>query len=143
FLLTGLIFVDVDTSVALVSHWSSPTKCRLNRRSRVRASGHFLDPRFTFISWVETGKMLCKENRSITAEDRFEPVREFYASYRARQDMLKNKGGVDKMTCLASVLIRGQEVPITPEEINSVYWAYPVRPIQDFKRKLDDKDDQF
>ncbi|MCD9645922.1 hypothetical protein HAX54_035327 [Datura stramonium] len=39
-------------------------------------------------------------------------VREFYASYRARQDILKHKGRVDKITCLSSMLIRGQEVPI-------------------------------
>ncbi|MCE0481204.1 hypothetical protein HAX54_038762 [Datura stramonium] len=70
-------------------------------------------------------------------------VREFYTSYRAQQDILKHKGRVDKMSCLSSVLIRGQEVPITPEEIKSIYWADPVNPSRDFKRKLDDKDDQF
>ncbi|MCD7470589.1 hypothetical protein HAX54_010565 [Datura stramonium] len=48
-----------------------------------------------------------------------ELVKDFYASY------------------------RGQEVPITPGEINSIYWVDLVHPSQDFKRKLDAKDDQF
>ncbi|MCD9560341.1 hypothetical protein HAX54_018961 [Datura stramonium] len=72
-----------------------------------------------------------------------ELVQEFYASYRAQQDILKHKGRVDKMPYLSSMLIWGQIIHITLDEINFIYWDEPVRSNRDFKRKLDKKDDQF
>ncbi|MCD9645775.1 hypothetical protein HAX54_034975, partial [Datura stramonium] len=72
-----------------------------------------------------------------------ELVWEFYASYREQQYILKHKDRIDMMPYLSSVLVRGQEVHITLDEINSSYWADPVRLSQDFKKKLVDKDDQF
>ncbi|MCD9559713.1 hypothetical protein HAX54_017884 [Datura stramonium] len=39
--------------------------------------------------------------------------------------------------------MRGQEVPITPEAINSLYWAEPIQPNSTFRRKVDDKANQF
>ncbi|MCD7447418.1 hypothetical protein HAX54_029092 [Datura stramonium] len=64
-----------------------------------------------------------------------ELVWEFYASSRARQSIFKHKGRVDAMSCLPFVLVWDQEVPITPESINSIYWDDPTRPSSEFKRK--------
>ncbi|MCD7448921.1 hypothetical protein HAX54_047260, partial [Datura stramonium] len=41
------------------------------------------------------------------------------------------------------MLVWRQEIHITLDEINSIYWVDPVCSIQDFKRKLAEKDDQF
>ncbi|MCD9637821.1 hypothetical protein HAX54_021325 [Datura stramonium] len=50
-----------------------------------------------------------------------ELVWEFYASYRARQQLLKHKGRTEVFPCLTSVWVLGQEVPVTPEVMNSLY----------------------
>ncbi|MCD9646817.1 hypothetical protein HAX54_037000, partial [Datura stramonium] len=42
-------------------------------------------------------------------------------------DPLKHRGQVDMMPCLTSVLVWGQEVSITPMEINFIYWYDPMR----------------
>ncbi|MCD9641280.1 hypothetical protein HAX54_027372 [Datura stramonium] len=68
---------------------------------------------------------------------------EFYASYRTRKNILKHKSRVNTMSCLPSVLVRGQKVNITPKAINSIYWAKPIRPNSKFKRKVEDKENQF
>ncbi|MCE0480729.1 hypothetical protein HAX54_037821 [Datura stramonium] len=48
------------------------------------------------------------------------------------------------MICyLSSMLVRGQEVSITPEAINSIYWADLVRPSLGFTRRLIEKDNQL
>ncbi|MCE3215404.1 hypothetical protein HAX54_002272 [Datura stramonium] len=70
-------------------------------------------------------------------------VWEFYASYRVRKSTFKHRGRVDTMPCLPFVLVRGQEVPIIPEAINSIYYANPIRPSSEFKRKMEDKENQF
>ncbi|MCD7455630.1 hypothetical protein HAX54_028905 [Datura stramonium] len=70
-------------------------------------------------------------------------VKEFNASYRARWDILKHKGKVDKMPHFSSMLIWGKEVPITSDKINYIFCNELVCPSRDFKRKLADKDDQL
>ncbi|MCE3051363.1 hypothetical protein HAX54_049603 [Datura stramonium] len=72
-----------------------------------------------------------------------ELVWEFYASYRARKNIFKHRGQVDAMPYLPSMLVWGQEVTITPEAINSIYWAESIWPSLEFKRKVEDKENQF
>ncbi|MCD7467731.1 hypothetical protein HAX54_005343 [Datura stramonium] len=72
-----------------------------------------------------------------------ELVWEFYASYRARLSILRHKGRVDTMPYLPSMLVHGQEVDITPEAINSLYWAEPIQPNSVFRRKVEDKENLF
>ncbi|MCE0482532.1 hypothetical protein HAX54_041361 [Datura stramonium] len=50
---------------------------------------------------------------------------EFYASYRARQQLLKLEDRTEAFPRLTSVWVRGQEVQITPKAINSLYWLMP------------------
>ncbi|MCD9559482.1 hypothetical protein HAX54_017441 [Datura stramonium] len=70
-------------------------------------------------------------------------VWEFYASYWARQSIFEHRDRVDAMSCLPFVLLWGQEVSITVEAINSIYWADPIRPSSEFKRKVEDKENLF
>ncbi|MCD7469761.1 hypothetical protein HAX54_009004 [Datura stramonium] len=72
-----------------------------------------------------------------------ELVWEFYASYRARKSILKHKGRVDAMPFLPSVLVQGQEVNITLEATNSICWNEPIRPSLEFKRRVEDNENQF
>ncbi|MCD7455209.1 hypothetical protein HAX54_027421 [Datura stramonium] len=53
-------------------------------------------------------------------------VWEFYASYRARKQLMKRRGNTEAGSCLTSVWVQGQEVPVTPEAINSIYWDEPI-----------------
>ncbi|MCE0482039.1 hypothetical protein HAX54_040373 [Datura stramonium] len=64
-------------------------------------------------------------------------VWEFYASYKAWKCLQKHKVQTNTMPCLPSIWVRGQEVPITPEAINSLYWAEPIQPNSVFHRKLE------
>ncbi|MCE0481319.1 hypothetical protein HAX54_038997 [Datura stramonium] len=68
---------------------------------------------------------------------------EFYASYKVRQRLQEHKGRTDTLPCLPSVWVRGQEVPITLEAINSLYWAEAIQQHSTFHRKVDDKANQF
>ncbi|MCD7467285.1 hypothetical protein HAX54_004625 [Datura stramonium] len=61
----------------------------------------------------------------------------------ARHDILKHKGRVDSMPCLSSKLVQGQEVHITPETINSIYWKDLTHPALGFKRRFADKGSQY
>ncbi|MCD7448925.1 hypothetical protein HAX54_047264, partial [Datura stramonium] len=57
-----------------------------------------------------------------------ELVWEFYASYRVKQSILKNKGQVDTMPCLSLRVGAGQEVNITPES-GIIGWLLPKPPL--------------
>ncbi|MCD9644953.1 hypothetical protein HAX54_033499 [Datura stramonium] len=72
-----------------------------------------------------------------------ELVWEFYASYRARQHCLQHKGSSTTWPCLTSVWVRGLEVPVTPEAINSLYWVEPIPSYPIFRMKMDSKAQQF
>ncbi|MCE3215468.1 hypothetical protein HAX54_002520 [Datura stramonium] len=58
------------------------------------------------------------EGESVTqpAEHQYQTV-----NHRARLSIFKHTGRVDAMPCLPFVLVRGQEMPITPKAINSIY----------------------
>ncbi|MCD7452453.1 hypothetical protein HAX54_016627 [Datura stramonium] len=72
-----------------------------------------------------------------------ELVWEFYASYKARKQLLKHKGRIDTLPCLPSIWVRGIEVPITPEKINSLYWVEPIQLHLIFRKKVENKGNQF
>ncbi|MCE3049296.1 hypothetical protein HAX54_044559 [Datura stramonium] len=72
-----------------------------------------------------------------------ELVWEFYTSYRARKRLLKHKGLTKTLSCLTLVWVRGQEVPVTPEAINSLYWEEPIHSHPIFCKKVEDKANQF
>ncbi|MCE3049659.1 hypothetical protein HAX54_045482 [Datura stramonium] len=48
-----------------------------------------------------------------------------------------------KIPCLSYVLVWGKEVDITPEVINSIYWAYPIHFGMGFARRMEDRYDQY
>ncbi|MCD9642875.1 hypothetical protein HAX54_029917, partial [Datura stramonium] len=60
----------------------------------------------------------------------------------ARQRNLRHKGRVDTLPFLSSMWVRDQEVNVTPEAINSLYWAKPIQPNLVFSRKVEDKENQ-
>ncbi|MCD7470521.1 hypothetical protein HAX54_010449, partial [Datura stramonium] len=72
-----------------------------------------------------------------------ELVWEFYASYRAQQQLMKLEDRTEAFPCLTSVWVRGQEVQVTPEEINSLYWEEPISPHPILRQKIEDKENQF
>ncbi|MCD9639009.1 hypothetical protein HAX54_023246 [Datura stramonium] len=72
-----------------------------------------------------------------------ELVWEFYASYRARQQLLKHKGRTEAFVCLTSVWVRGKKVSVTPEAINSLYWGEPIPSHPIFRNKVENKAYQF
>ncbi|MCD7466295.1 hypothetical protein HAX54_002865 [Datura stramonium] len=51
-----------------------------------------------------------------------ELVRELYASYRARQDLLKHKGKVNNIPYLSSMFVRGKEVYATAATNDQYAW---------------------
>ncbi|MCE3052048.1 hypothetical protein HAX54_051471 [Datura stramonium] len=70
-------------------------------------------------------------------------VWEFYASYRERQQLLNCRDHTEEFSFLTSIWVRGQEVPVTPEEINSIYWDEPIPSHPIFRNKVEDKANQF
>ncbi|MCD9639702.1 hypothetical protein HAX54_024408, partial [Datura stramonium] len=67
-----------------------------------------------------------KEKRCNHAEAQFEVYsfkNAFPNIYEDQQWILKNKGRTETLPCLPSVWVHGQEVPITPEAINLLYWV--------------------
>ncbi|MCD7465960.1 hypothetical protein HAX54_002239 [Datura stramonium] len=60
----------------------------------------------------------------------------------ARQNLMKHKGRGDKMPCLSAVLVRGKEVDITPEVINSIYWVDQICSGSWFTSQRTMRDDQ-
>ncbi|MCD7471834.1 hypothetical protein HAX54_012563 [Datura stramonium] len=62
---------------------------------------------------------------------------------RVRQQLLKLEDHTETFPRLTSVWVRGQEVQVTPEEINSLYWEelislHPILP-----QKIENKENQF
>ncbi|MCD7472106.1 hypothetical protein HAX54_013045, partial [Datura stramonium] len=53
------------------------------------------------------------------------------------------QGSTDTLPCLPSVWVRGLEVHITPESINSLYWVEPIQPHSIFRKKVEDTENQF
>ncbi|MCE0480864.1 hypothetical protein HAX54_038055 [Datura stramonium] len=68
---------------------------------------------------------------------------EFYSSYRTRQRLLKHKDRIETLPCLPLVWVCGQEVPITPKAINSLYWVELIQSHSTFSKKVEDKANQF
>ncbi|MCD7463877.1 hypothetical protein HAX54_051624 [Datura stramonium] len=64
-----------------------------------------------------------------------ELVWEFYASYRARKQLMKQRGKTEAGSCLTSLWVRGQEV--TPETINTIYWGEPIPSYLIFHNKVE------
>ncbi|MCE3215013.1 hypothetical protein HAX54_000539 [Datura stramonium] len=70
-------------------------------------------------------------------------VWEFYASYKARKHLMKRRGCTEAFSGLTSVWVQGQEVPVTPEAINSIYWDEMIPSHLIFCNKVEDKANQF
>ncbi|MCD9643296.1 hypothetical protein HAX54_030639 [Datura stramonium] len=56
---------------------------------------------------------------------------------------MKLRGSTEASSCLTSVWVRGQEVPVTPEAINSIYWDKPIPSHPIFRNKVEKKATQF
>ncbi|MCD7469291.1 hypothetical protein HAX54_008222 [Datura stramonium] len=72
-----------------------------------------------------------------------ELVWEFYASCRARQQLMKQEGRTEAFPHLTSVWVRGQEVHVMPEAINSLDWDEPIPPHPFLHHKVEEKVHQF
>ncbi|MCE3050375.1 hypothetical protein HAX54_047075, partial [Datura stramonium] len=68
-----------------------------------------------------------------------ELVWEFYASDREWQQLMKREDRTEAFPHLTSVWVRGQEVQVTPEAINSLYWDEQISPHQIICQKIADK----
>ncbi|MCD7461797.1 hypothetical protein HAX54_047131 [Datura stramonium] len=55
----------------------------------------------------------------------------------AKQQLMKKRGRTKAFSCLTSVWVRGKEVPVTPEEINSIYWNEPIPCHPIFRNKVE------
>lgn len=52
---------------------------------------------------------------------------EFYALYQARKEFMGLRGPAEKFPNISHVLVRGVEVDITPETINSLFWDEKIK----------------
>ncbi|MCD9560075.1 hypothetical protein HAX54_018515 [Datura stramonium] len=46
--------------------------------------------------------------------------------YQAKPNLMKHSGRVDKFPCFPYIMVRDKEIAITPDAINSIYWAEPI-----------------
>ncbi|MCD9641384.1 hypothetical protein HAX54_027551 [Datura stramonium] len=72
-----------------------------------------------------------------------EVVWKFYVSHRARQKLLKRRGRSEAFPYLTSVWMRGNEVPVIPEAINSIYRDKSIPSYPIFRNQVEDRANQF
>ncbi|MCE3214805.1 hypothetical protein HAX54_053353 [Datura stramonium] len=124
------------SGVLLVNRQSCPAKRQLKRRSRPKATRHTKNPRFTDESpiWYRLRvylPSLLPSAGGLSALCGSPPVREKHLKAQKPS----------RCNALPSICASmGSRSSITPEKINSIYWAEPIQPSPEFKMKVEDKE---